>query len=45
MLLLENATVVRLHPAQVLEGTDVAIEGGTIAAVGREAAAAKKDQL
>jgi len=45
MMLLENATVVRLHPAQVLEGTDVAIEGGTIAAVGREAAAAKKDQL
>jgi len=39
MIVLKNATVVRLHPAEVLEATDVAIEGGLIAAVGREAAA------
>jgi putative selenium metabolism protein SsnA len=42
MMLLKNATVVRLHPPQVLEGMDVAIDGGTIAAVGSEAAAAAK---
>lgn len=41
MTLLKNATVVRLHPSEVLEATDVAIEGGLIAAVGREAAAPK----
>ena len=42
MMLLKNATVVRLHPPQVLEGTDVAIDGGLIVGVGREAAAAAK---
>jgi putative selenium metabolism protein SsnA len=42
MMLLKNATVVYLHPAQVLVGSDIAIDGGTIAAVGREAAAVPK---
>jgi putative selenium metabolism protein SsnA len=45
MMLLKNATVVRLHPARVLEGTDVVIEGGMIAAVGREASAVPKNRL
>jgi putative selenium metabolism protein SsnA len=44
MMLLRNATLVRLHPAQVLEGTDVAIDGWTIAAVGGEAGAAAKSR-
>lgn len=42
MMLLKNATVVRLHPQQVLESTDIAIDGAAIAAVGREAAAAAR---
>jgi putative selenium metabolism protein SsnA len=45
MMLLKNATVVRLHPPQVMEGTDVAVDGGAIAAVGREAAAVPKASL
>lgn len=36
MMLLRNATVVRLHPPQVREGVDIAIEGGIIAAVGSD---------
>ena len=40
MTLLKNATVVHLHPPKVLENTDIAIDGGTIVEVGREAAAA-----
>ena len=31
MTLLKNATVVRLHPPQVLEGTDILIDGAEIA--------------
>ncbi len=42
MMLLKNATVVHLHPALVREGTDIAIDGAVIAAVGREAAAVPK---
>ncbi len=41
-LLLKNATVVRLHPPQVRESTDVAIDGGLIAAVGAGAAATRQ---
>jgi putative selenium metabolism protein SsnA len=37
-LLLKNATVLRLDPPQVRESTDVAIDGGLIAAVGPGAA-------
>ncbi len=47
-LLLKNATVVRLHPPQVRESTDVAIDGGLIAAVGgagaRDAARQRPDR-
>jgi putative selenium metabolism protein SsnA len=42
MMLLKNATVVRLHPAQLEEGVDIAIEGSTIAAVGRDAAGTRR---
>ncbi|HSV91682.1 MAG TPA: putative aminohydrolase SsnA [Desulfobacterales bacterium] len=39
-LLLKNATLVHLHPPGVLASTDVAIEGGLIARVGRSRGAA-----
>jgi putative selenium metabolism protein SsnA len=44
MILLKNATVVHLHPAEVVSGTDVLIDGTEIAAVGRGAGDAEKPQ-
>jgi len=37
-LVLKNATIVHLHPAEVVTGVDVVIDGTEIAAVGRNAA-------
>ncbi len=34
MLILKNATITEFEPAQIREGTDIAIEGDKIAAVG-----------
>jgi len=45
MMLLKNATVLRLHPAEVMEGVDVAIDGPAIAAVGKEASAVPQASL
>ncbi len=38
MIVLKNATVVHLHPAEVLAGVDIVIDATTIHAVGRSAA-------
>jgi putative selenium metabolism protein SsnA len=38
MMVLRNATVVHLHPAEVMEGMDIVLDGTTIQAVGRAAA-------
>jgi putative selenium metabolism protein SsnA len=42
MIALKNATVMHLHPADVVPGVDVVIDGPEIAAVGRGAAEAVK---
>jgi putative selenium metabolism protein SsnA len=43
-LLLKNATILRLHPPQVQESTDVAIHGGLIVGIGADAARQRPDR-
>jgi putative selenium metabolism protein SsnA len=42
MILLKNATVVHLHPGEVIPGVDIAIDGTEIQAVGRAAGEGQK---
>ena len=44
MIVLKNATLVHLHPAEVIPGVDVVIEGTEIQAVGRAAAEGLKPE-
>ncbi len=44
MIVLKNATVVHVHPAEVTAGVDIVIDGTEIRSVGRAAAEAKKPE-
>jgi putative selenium metabolism protein SsnA len=44
MIVLRNATLVHLHPAEVTPGVDIVLDGTTITAVGRAAAEGVKPQ-
>ena len=44
MMLLKNATIVHLHPAEVVPGTDVLVDGTHIVGVGKGVGDAQKPQ-